>query len=333
MTLKTIYIARHGYRANWLPPPHPPNPTGVDSDPPLADHGVDQAHELAAYMKTLPKESQPKIVLSSPFYRCVQTAEPMAIKLDIPIVIERGVGEWYKKDRGIVPEPADYDLLTKFFPTTLKPELWARDGLQVIPDLTGETELDIFARTQLFWSKFISVFEEKFPEIDTILIMTHAATKISLGMALLQKDGVRGYVDEAAGTRLRAGACSLDKYARTNDGKNWEILMNGNCDFLSKGEEMHWNFQSGFEAGSDEDIKARAMAKAKAEAEAATSTKLDNIDSANDAVAKASAAAILQAGAASATTSSATTPTPDSLTLAEDQNPANSDDFEVRTNK
>lgn len=92
MTLTNIYVARHGYRANWLPPPHPPNPTGVDSDPPLAVHGVAQANELAAYLAAQPV--RPQLILLSPFYRCVQTAEPIAEALDVPIVLERGVGEW-----------------------------------------------------------------------------------------------------------------------------------------------------------------------------------------------------------------------------------------------
>lgn len=256
MTLKTIYIARHGYRANWLPPPHPPNPTGIDSDPPLAPHGVDQAKQLAAYITSLPDSTKPQFILTSPFYRCVETGQPVAEMLDLPIVLERGIGEWYKKNRDIIPEPANYNLLQKFFKNLSNEQTWDRDNtVGVIPSLTGEDEDDIFQRCKLFWSKFIPIFESKFPEIERILIISHAATKIALGMSLLGFKNVFEYIDDDENT-IRAGACSLDKFDLTEN-KNWKLYMNGNCEFLTEGEEMNWNFHSGFEAGSDEDIKAR----------------------------------------------------------------------------
>ncbi|EGV62470.1 transcription factor TFIIIC, tau55 subunit [Yamadazyma tenuis ATCC 10573] len=258
MALKHIYIARHGYRMNWLPPPHPPNPTGIDSDPPLAPHGVDQAKELAEYIASLPHNQQPQFILSSPFYRCVETGEPISKALDIPIVLERGVGEWYKVGRGVIPEPANYDALSKFFSHLSNADEWDRDKtVGVVPSLTGETETDIFARCKFFWSKFFSVFESKYPHIENILIITHAATKIALGMSLMGFNDVFEYLDKDE-TVLRAGACSLDKYQKV--GETWELKMNGNCEFLSQGEEMNWDFHSGFEAGSDEDIKARRLA-------------------------------------------------------------------------
>lgn len=254
MPLKSIYICRHGYRANWLPPPHAPNPTGIDSDPPLAPHGVDQAKELAGYISEL--DDKPQFILSSPFYRCVETGRPIAQKLNLPIVLERGVGEWYKKGRSVVPEPANYDRLNDFFGDVLSNEQeWHRDNtLGVIPDLTGENHTEIFARAQLFWQRFFEVFPKKYPEIETVLIVTHAATKIALGMSLLGLSSVYDYIDEEENL-LRAGACSLDKYVHEQD--TWKLVMNGNCDFMEKGEEMNWTFHSSFEAGSDEDIKAR----------------------------------------------------------------------------
>lgn len=264
MTLETIYIARHGYRANWLPPPHPPNPTGIDSDPPLAPHGIDQAKQLAGYLNSLPANEQPQFILSSPFYRCVQTSEPICDMLSVPLVLERGVGEWYKKNRGVVPEPANYDVLKPFFPCLQDAKVWDRDStVGVIPSLDGESEADIFARTVKFWKEFIPVFESKYPDITRILIVTHAATKIALGMSLLKLNNVFESIDNN-NTFLRAGACSLDKYEKGT--QDWSIKMNGNCEFLLDGEEMNWNFHSSFEAGSDEDIKARQEeAKRKAE--------------------------------------------------------------------
>lgn len=255
MPLKNIYIARHGYRANWLPLPHPPNPTGIDSDPPLAPHGVDQAKQMAAYLMSLLGVDKPEFILTSPFYRCVETAEPTAELLDIPIVLERGVGEWYKKNREVIPIPANYDSLQRFFPKLADEKIWHRDNtVGVIPDVTGETEEDIMARGYAFWKLFIPAIEKKLPAIETVLIVTHAATKIALGMSLLGHSNVFESLDEDQNT-LRAGVCSLDKYVLDNG--HWTLTMNGNTEFLAEGEEMHWDFHNGYEAGSDEDIKAR----------------------------------------------------------------------------
>jgi transcription factor C subunit 7 len=258
MVISNIYIARHGYRANWLPPPHPVAPTGIDSDPPLATHGEEQAIELAHYFLSI--TPQPEIIFTSPFYRCLQTSAPIAKVLDIDIELENGVGEWYKPDRPTIPQPANYEILSPFFPS-LKNN-W--DSV-LYPSSKGETEEDIFERAKAFLEKFIPAFEKRHPKVETILIITHAATKIALGMALLGFNNVRETIDDED-TRLRAGACSLDLFRRVSIDDtvpSWKILMNGNVEFLTEGEEMHWDFLNGFEAGSDADIRARAARAAK----------------------------------------------------------------------
>lgn len=270
MTLQNIYIARHGYRWNWMPKPHPPNPTGVDSDPPLAPHGVEQAKQLAGYLNGLKDLEKPQFIISSPFYRCVETGKPVSESLNAPIVIDRGVGEYYKRGRPVIPEPANYSTLNKFFPDLLVEESeWPRDSaIGIVPSLEGESPEEIFDRCVLFWQKFVPIFEERYPKISNVLIITHAATAIALGMALLEKLSVFDYVNEEDKSYLRAGAASLSKYER--EGTHWNLTMNGNTEFLPKGEEMNWNFHSGFEAGSDEDIKNRKEA-----AEAAGKSKWD----------------------------------------------------------
>lgn len=66
------------------------SPTGIPSDPPLAAHGVVQARELAAHAVKL----DPKVerIYSSPFYRCLETINPLAEALDLPILPENGIG-------------------------------------------------------------------------------------------------------------------------------------------------------------------------------------------------------------------------------------------------
>lgn len=264
MVVKTIYIARHGYRSNWLPQgPYPLPPTGIDSDVPLAEHGLHQSKELAHYLLSL--ENQPELLFSSPFYRCLQTSEPIGDILELPILVERGIGEWYRPDRPVIPTAAPLDVLQNFFPGKIDPN-WAS---QIIPSSKGETEQDLYLRCGNFWPLFIEQVEKQYPNVETILLVTHAAAKAALGMNLLGFANWREPLDED-GTIIRSGSCSLDKYeldiestyrAEAEDvpfeRRKWRMTMNGNVEFLSNGEEMNWDYRNAQEAGSDADMKLR----------------------------------------------------------------------------
>lgn len=272
MVVRTIYIARHGYRSNWLPHgPYPLPPTSVDSDVPLAKHGIDQAKELAHYILSL--GNQPEMIFSSPFFRCIETSEPIADILELPINVDAGLGEWYRPDRGVIPVPAPLESLENFFPKKLNKN-WEST---VIPSNKGETEEDLYLRCKKFWPKFINRVETEFPNVETIILVTHAASKASLGMNLLGFSNWREPLDED-GTIIRSGSCSLDKYElvpSTTDeseetlpfeSRQWRMTMNGNTEFLTKGEEMNWDYRNAFEAGSDADMKLRREATASAAA-------------------------------------------------------------------
>ncbi|EHN00187.1 Tfc7p [Saccharomyces cerevisiae x Saccharomyces kudriavzevii VIN7] len=278
MVVSTIYIARHGYRSNWLPEgPYPDPLTGIDSDVPLAEHGVHQAKELAHYLLSL--DNQPEVVFSSPFYRCLQTTQPIARLLEIPVYLERGIGEWYRPDRKpVIPVPAGYDILSKYFPGVIGPE-WEST---LVPNEKGETEQEMYTRCKVFWNLFIEKVEKEYPNVECILLVTHAASKIALGMSLLGYANPRMSLNEN-GVKIRSGSCSLDKYevlrksfdiieeASDQDraalnyipfkDRKWVLTMNGNTEFLSSGEEMNWNFDCVAEAGSDADIKRRQETK------------------------------------------------------------------------
>ena len=261
MTIKTIYIARHGYRSNWLPAgPYPEPPTGIENDVPLAVHGLEQAEERSKYIETL--AVKPEIAFTSPFYRCLQTVQPIKQALNIPLYVDRGLGEWFKPDRDVIPKPADNALISEFFPCLVS-EGWEDS---IVPSLQGETEEDIFIRCKAFWPIFIRNVEKKFPEVESVILVTHAATKAALGMNLLKFPNARMGIDEK-GTMIRNGSCSLDRYDLTRNGgeddfysSDWKLVMNGNTSFLSKGEEMNWDFKNRWEAGSDADIKSRKHA-------------------------------------------------------------------------
>lgn len=275
MAIKTIYIARHGYRSNWLPVgPYPEPPTGIENDVPLAEHGLEQAAELAKYMATL--DIKPEMIFTSPFYRCLQTINPTRETLKIPLYVDRGLGEWFKPDRDVVPKPATNDVISQFFPGVIAGD-WEDSN---IPSLKGESEEDIFNRCKEFWPIFVSHLETKFPDVETIILVTHAATKAALGSNLLKFNDAREPIDDK-GTMIRNGSCSVDQFncVKRPEGKDfyssqWDLVMNGNTSFLTKGEEMNWDFKNKWEAGSDEDIKARKIADA-AIAQAAVKGKLE----------------------------------------------------------
>ncbi|XBW38694.1 hypothetical protein QEN19_004282 [Hanseniaspora menglaensis] len=276
MGIKTIYLLRHGYRSNWLPEPHPPSPTGIEADVLLAQHGLEQAEELSEYINSDSFKNKPQLIISSPFIRCIQTIRPTAKKLDLEIVIEKGIGEWFKKDRCVettvidgieqktVPLPANLEKLHYVF---------EKDNLKmnkywetVIPNIKGESKEDIQKRAFEVLPLLIERIEKEYPEIESVLLCTHAATKIALGMAILGYEDLTATfsdVKEGQHNHIRAAACSLDKFYIPFESKDsfydrdWTMTMNGNTSYLTKGEEMHWDFRNGFEAGSDADIKYR----------------------------------------------------------------------------
>lgn len=73
------------------------------TDHQLAVYGVEQSHQLAKFLispSAHPDSPVPEAVFSSPFYRCIQTAEPTARALasytekPVSIKLEHGVQEW-----------------------------------------------------------------------------------------------------------------------------------------------------------------------------------------------------------------------------------------------
>lgn len=263
MALSTVYIVRHGYRSNWLPlEQQVPPPTGVDSDPPLAPHGINQSKELAKFLTEDLQEiglPTPELVFSSPFYRCVETITPTADALDLQINIDRGLGEWFKPNRSTIPIPANSEQMHKFFKRVPSKMVWAWDT--VIPSVAGETEEAIFNRCKTFWSEFIPKLQSQYPEIKSIIIVTHAATKIALGMSLMGYSSNRDVLhpkDKGDGetTRLGGSTCSVDAYQLTDD--DWRLALNSETKFMKNGAEMEWHFAtSQFEAGSKEDVEYR----------------------------------------------------------------------------
>ena len=226
--LETIYITRHGFRTNWEHTKWSPSPTGIDRDPPLSSHGVAQSKEMATHLKSI----DPAIdrIYCSPFYRCVQTIAYTADALEMPIYIENGIGEWYGVTTGQHPSPATKHVLHGFFPRV---DLAYEPSL--VPTTKGETMEDIHERVKKAIALVIEDAEAH--GCRTIVLCTHAATNIALGRALTGNPTFD----------VRTGTCSLGKYVRL-PGNNaaaasrWRCELNGDCSFLTNGEERNWYF-------------------------------------------------------------------------------------------
>ncbi|GAA6020322.1 hypothetical protein JCM10207_003226 [Rhodosporidiobolus poonsookiae] len=270
MTLNTIYICRHGFRLSWETTIWK-SPTGIPRDPPLSQHGVDQARELAAFLKTelgvgTAEEARERgvWVLSSPLYRCVQTATPTAQALGLPILIEPGLGEWYLPvRRGLHPALASPSFLRSFFPSipASAPSDWPA---LLTPPRTGESIRALHARCRALAETLRPALESRGCRV--LVCFSHAATCIALARALagdldapglLDGPGAQAGEEETLGEwrddeRLGVGAatCSVSKFTRVEEeGEEagvgmgrWRREWDGRTDFLERGEERRWDF-------------------------------------------------------------------------------------------
>lgn len=212
----------------------PPPPTGILADPVLAEHGLEQAAELGAHMKHLLDIDYRPVqqIYCSPYYRCLQTATPTSKALGVQIFVENGASEWLNHthyDQSPLPASTK-DLARKYFPGNLISESYEPIITQSHAQETYDQLLD---RAKLFIKNLIERLEKEDPDVENILIVTHAATKIVLGRAITGDDQLD----------VRTGTCSLDTYTRDSENPDkWIAESIGDTSFLSHGEEMHWSF-------------------------------------------------------------------------------------------
>jgi broad specificity phosphatase PhoE len=110
---RTLWLVRHGHRLDFL---HPEwfNLAKYRYDPPLSDLGQEQSKVLATVLETVGIRH----IFSSPFLRCLQTAYPIARKLDLLIKVEASLGEWLNIE-WLSESPTLYSetLLKPFYPS------------------------------------------------------------------------------------------------------------------------------------------------------------------------------------------------------------------------
>lgn len=173
--------------SNWSTVHHAA-PTGMDRDYPLAALGHIQAEDLASFLsdpaRTAPYPP-PERVLSSPFFRCVQTALPTAQALTKrhgrahAIALDHGVQEWYstaKEGTGLHPRPGGAESLAPHFPEgSIDPEYTST----VYASRRGETLRGLHERIGLFLDTWVARMDEA--GVRSVVIFGHAATVIAIG--------------------------------------------------------------------------------------------------------------------------------------------------------
>ncbi|KAF9241329.1 histidine phosphatase superfamily [Melanogaster broomeanus] len=233
--IETIYIARHGFRSNWVDS-NWKSVTGLSRDPPLAAYGEAQALELAKYIQSLPKDKQPTAIFSSPYYRCLQTSRPVAEHLSLPIYIDHGLSEWYSTalpGTGLLPRPKGATDLQSLFP-----EINASWSSIWLPSRKGEDVEELHARVAGFLDHFIHHVERR-TDINhkNILFVSHAATIIALCRGLLAQPDLP----------LRVGCCTLSQLSRKLDAdgaSQWDAISLASSAHLSDQETLRdWGFE------------------------------------------------------------------------------------------
>jgi len=232
--INKIYIARHGFRLNWLTT-NWTSKTGLPRDPPLAAFGEEQARELAEHFKSLPLEHRPTAIFSSPYYRCLQTAQPTSIALGIPIYVEHGIAEWYSPvvpGSGFHPRPASATSLREYFSEV--DDSWSSVWY---PPRVGEEVEEVHNRADGALKALLFQIEKQFPgKHQNILLVSHAATVIALARSLVQNNQLA----------LRVGCSTISEFDKVTspDGYiSWTPLRLADGTHLKEGSKRDWGFE------------------------------------------------------------------------------------------
>ncbi|KAJ3063451.1 hypothetical protein HDU98_000740 [Podochytrium sp. JEL0797] len=233
---RSVYILRHGIRQDFESKAFV-SPTGRTQDPPLSARGLAQAEALALHMATTPPPTITHI-FCSPFSRCIQTVLPLSRALGVPLRIEPGVGEWFKKSVGTdaeaeAPSPAETSAALNLTPRDI--------DLSYTPlraSIPRESPHDVHARFAAVATELVARADADGLQGD-LLIVTHAAGLIA---------AVRGLLDWQRAPVV-AGVCTFTKL--TQDplaDRKWRVEVCGEAGHLKElgGVLYDWQFPGEF---------------------------------------------------------------------------------------
>ena len=216
---------------------------------------MQQSHQLAdALTSIFPPIVQ---IYSSPFYRCLQTIQPTAEKLDLEIRADNGLGsvheqlfrfpylmmnmlipsisEWFGRAPFSHPQPAQHSVLSSLFPSL------ARNYVSsCFPSRFGESISELHARCDIALSNIISHADaESGDDPVAILICTHAAALIAIGRALT--GCLPSEVDEEDFYTYTAGITRFERKDRSKAHQEKEITSALN----RKNNSVHLDWMTG----------------------------------------------------------------------------------------
>ena len=199
-----IWLARHANRLDFV---HPEwfNTAPRRYDPPLSDNGIIQAQQLAQRLQG----EKIDYIFASPFLRTIQTAYPIAKKLNLRIKLEAGLGEWHNPEW-----------------MTAKPEIHPQNELeslyrlidwsyrsQILPQYP-ETLGEVNQRTH----QIINLLTQQF--FGNLLIVGHANSIMGVAQALVgNKFPIKTYL------------CSLTQIVKQDH--QWLLVLNGDISHLN----------------------------------------------------------------------------------------------------
>lgn len=302
MVLETIYIVRHGvsvflssplprtfltilshkqstnnipqFRMTWSVDPytvkyhtHIPTPTGLPTDPALSSYGEKQAVQLGSKIVSLdPPIDQ---IISSPYYRCLQTIKPGVLQMidggyKNGVLLESGFEEWYGAtgDHREQPGPADFEVLRERHFRDM--QLHWEDKRIIRPSKFGETIEGLHNR--IAYALLRTVDRADREGWKSIIICTHAAAMIAMGRVLtgrmpedIQEEDFRCYTASMSRYNRRDLSSKVGHveewdeqrqddipHVDWKDGKGiaggWESILNADCSYLEGSEERGWHF-------------------------------------------------------------------------------------------
>ncbi len=184
---RSLYLVRHGHRLDEVDKNWYKADNANKYDPPLSDTGKSQAEKLAERLKQEPIDW----IFSSPYWRALQTAHPIAEALDMPLYVENGVGEWLGKSM-IPHEP---NIMPAFQRRDEFPMLEFSHNPRVIPHYP-ETVAQCFERLENAITQLLDCYE------GNLLIVGHGRTVTGIAHRLVGKPESNFKLKNAGITKL-----------------------------------------------------------------------------------------------------------------------------------
>lgn len=184
--IQTLWLVRHGHRLDFV------QPEWFDTaiyryDPPLSVEGCGQADALAQQFRQVRIDR----IYSSPFLRTIQTANPLARLLNLPIRLEWGLCEWLCSDWTVnFPETTPVAELFRYYPNI--DDAYQSLVLPVYPESVQELD----ARINMIAGNLIQ------GNSGNILAIAHKGSVLGIAAVLTGDDWWRTY-DLACGGVIR----------------------------------------------------------------------------------------------------------------------------------